>query len=90
MDPKKDGGGGQDSGLMPHDQVVKMGERWTQIWSQCSSSIAGLPKEQLSYWLKSFCRMLEMAVFQMVRIKPGNTKGGSITVPLTSRLTCLD
>ncbi len=90
MDPKKDGGGGQDSGFIPHDQVVKVGEGWTQIWTQCSSSIAGLPNEQLSYWLKSFFRMLEMAVFQMVRIKPENTKGGSIILPLTSRLTGLD
>ncbi len=90
MDPKKDGGGGQDRGLMPHDQVVKVGEGWIQIWCQWSSSIAGLPNEQLSYWLKSFCRMLEMAVFQMLRIKPGNTKGGSIILPLTSRLTGLN
>ncbi len=35
------------------------------------------------------CLTLSLPV-PMARVEPGNTKEGSITVPLTSRLTCLE
>jgi hypothetical protein len=45
-----------------------------------------LPKNELIFWtFSSFPALVGVA-----GLKPGNTKGGSITVPLTSYLTGLE
>jgi hypothetical protein len=63
---------------------------WSTIEVLCFSLLLllwSIVQQPLFYWLSIFCTFL---ILLWLWVELGNTKGGSIPVPLTSCLTCLD
>ncbi len=88
-DRAPDRGNGQDQRKRRLPQGVKIGHFWASltwaIFSWCWWWLGSYPRTQDHEYLFNPGTLIEWG-----RLIPGNTKGGSITVPLTSCLTGLD